>query len=228
MGRGNKEKHVGSAAGKGSIQSRLCWSNFQMRHLLLLALVCSMSTSEWAGSGPKDGTILIIRHGEKTGEKDDIGLSKAGAKRAQDYASYFTSTRIQGESITPDFLFASAESKHSDRPRLTLVPLSQKLHEKIVVKFDEKDTTGIAKELRSAKYDGKKTLICWHHGEIPNLLTEFGVDAQRLLGPGGWPDDVFCWMVILHFGHGGALKAVSVVNEHLEKGDAMYPYPPQR
>jgi hypothetical protein len=168
---------------------------------------------------------LIIRHGEKTGDKDDIGLSKAGAKRARDYAAFFVNSRIHGESIKPDFLFAAAPSKHSDRPRLTLEPLSQKLHKPIDDDYDEKDVAGLARQLRSPRYAGGRVLICWHHGEIPNLLKQFGVDPQKLLGGKDWPEDVFGWLVILRFGPDGSVVSSSVVNELLEKDDGKHPPP---
>ena len=56
--------------------------------------------------------ILIMRHAEKTGELDDIHLSKAGLRRAERLASYIPETFCK-----PDFIFAAARSRRSRAPR---------------------------------------------------------------------------------------------------------------
>jgi hypothetical protein len=82
---------------------------------------------------------------------------------------------------TPDFLFAAAGSKSSNRPIETISPLSSALHLPINPGLKEPYGDGEYEEL--AKYllsnptfAGKVILICWHHGTIPDL-------AKRLRAP---------------------------------------------
>src|SRR5258708_1358262 len=73
----------------------------------------------------KDTAILIIRHAEKP--DSGSGLSPAGEKRAQAYVRYFKTFTIDSQPLRLDYLFATADSAASHRPRLTIEPLSQAL-----------------------------------------------------------------------------------------------------
>ena len=109
-----------------------------------------------ANTGPTQ--VLIIRHGEKVGDpkKDDDGgrhLSVRGSARAAALPSLFIAALPQlscalhhraGEFIgsyrqiplkgsasrfpTPNFIFATARSKHSKRPLETVTPLAVALN----------------------------------------------------------------------------------------------------
>src|SRR5437773_1078826 len=70
----------------------------------------------------RNATVLIIRHAEKpeTGKH----LSPGGVRRAQAYVGFFKSLRLDSHPVKIDHLFAAHESKNSDRPRETLLPLS--------------------------------------------------------------------------------------------------------
>src|SRR5262249_4860369 len=72
---------------------------------------------------------------------------------------------------TPDFLFAAAESKHSNRPVETVQPLAKALGDmEIHANHADDDYRAVVDRLFSnAKYDGNTVLICWHHGKIPGL-----------------------------------------------------------
>jgi broad specificity phosphatase PhoE len=67
--------------------------------------------------------ILIMRHTEKPEVHDDIHLTSAGIARAQQLMTYIPSTVGN-----PQFLFAAAESKDSNRPMATIQPLSQAIN----------------------------------------------------------------------------------------------------
>jgi len=51
----------------------------------------------------------------------------------------------------------------------------------------------------------KCVLICWHHGEIPDLLRALGANPETLLKKGKWPDGVFDWIIQLRYDHDGKL-----------------------
>jgi broad specificity phosphatase PhoE len=124
------------------------------------------------------GRILIMRHAEKPDAPLDSGLTDAGRERAQRLAKYIPETFGK-----PDLLFASADSKYSRRPRKTLTPLSKACGIAIDDSFADQDYPALAHEIRNKPlYDGKRIVICWHHGNIP--LLAHSLKAR----PGDYPD----------------------------------------
>jgi hypothetical protein len=152
--------------------------------------------------------VMLIRHGEKLGDpaKDEGGpnLSIQGSARAaalpalfapatpefdcqiEAGKSSFTGTygtqNLAGPSPrfdTPNFIFATADSKHSNRPRETATPTAMALG----VPFDctkysdsTKDIAKLAADVTTdKKYEGRVVLICWHHGAMQDLATQLGV-----------------------------------------------------
>jgi hypothetical protein len=83
--------------------------------------------------------ILIIRHAEKTGAKEDVHLSREGKERAEVLERLFTATADRPDPFpTPDFLFAAHHHKDSQRPVETLTPLARKLGLPILDRYDSK------------------------------------------------------------------------------------------
>jgi hypothetical protein len=160
-----------------------------------------------------DNTVLIIRHSEKP--ETGTGLTAQGEARAQLYAKYFQPFQEAGFSIMVDSLYAGADSSSSNRPRLTLEPISKTtglpLHHKVGTK--ESDT--LVHELETEPH-GKHPLIAWRHGEIPALLTAFGASPEQLLPNGKWPDDVYDWVIVLKMGPEGQLSSAKLIREHLK------------
>ena len=106
--------------------------------------------------------ILIIRHGEKPGDPatdsadDGRDLSPRGFERAAALAVYVPDTFGP-----PDFLFATEETKHSNRPVETITPLAKVLGIEINSKHADDDFRKVADDIRdNAKYSGKLVLIC--------------------------------------------------------------------
>jgi hypothetical protein len=168
-------------------------------------------------SGLKDTTVLVIRHAEKPDEGYD--LTPVGYQRAKAYVRYFQNLTIDGKPVTLDHLFAAADSKGSHRPRLTLEPLSKATGLPIDQRFEAKQYQGLASDLR-AKPHGAQILICWHHGDIPELLQALGANPEKLLPHGKWPDDVFGWMIQLRYNDKGELVGAKRINENLMPDDA--------
>jgi hypothetical protein len=167
----------------------------------------------------KNATVLIIRHAEKPETRKH--LSPAGVKRAQAYVGFFRSLTLDSHPVTLDHLFAAQESKNSDRPRETLLPLSNALHLKIHSTFDLSKSQELADKVRRS-YSGETVLICWHHGAIPDLLKAFGANPKALLPGGEWPDDVFGWLIVLRYDQQGNLSA-HVSNEEITPEDTRHP-----
>ncbi len=150
-----------------------------------------------------NATIFIIRHAEKP--EDGAGLTPSGEKRALAYVNYFAGVKVDKAPLKLDHLFAAADSKNSERPRLTLEPLSGALKLPLDLRFEADDVAALAEELKLRDH-GKGMVICWHHGTIPALLAALGADPARLLPDGEWPKDVFNWVIELRFDANGQIK----------------------
>jgi broad specificity phosphatase PhoE len=160
-----------------------------------------------SGPGLAGTTILLIRHAEKPPEgSGDRGLIPAGQARARAYASYFQNFALDGKVLHIDTLVATAASKNSDRPRLTVEPFSRASGLALQQPFEDKDVTGLANWLAGGA-PHRTVLIAWHHGKIPALLQALGADPQALLPGGAWPPETFDWVIYLHYGQDGHLDA---------------------
>lgn len=164
----------------------------------------------------KDATVLIIRHAEKP--ENGSGLTPAGEERAKAYVNYFKNLTLDGQPVKLDSIFAAADSKKSQRPRLTIEPTSRALGLPINSQFGDKDFKELAKEL-AAKPHGKAILIAWHHGEIPALLTSLGAAPNDILPKGKWSEDVFGWMIELRYDSDGHLAKATLIKEKLMPDD---------
>jgi broad specificity phosphatase PhoE len=94
---------------------------------------------------------------------------------------------------TPDFLFATQASSHSNRPVETVTPLSAALNLSLDSKHADAEYGKVATDiLTNSKYADKTVLVCWHHGNIPNLAGALGVP-----NPPKWPGTAFdrVWQV---------------------------------
>ena len=119
-------------------------------------------------TAPKNAVILVIRHAEKP----DTGhtLSTAGDARAQAYVNYFKNYQVDGQPLKLDYLFATADSGNSHRPRLTLEPFAKALGLKIDSRFNNNQSSPLAQEIQNHP-PGTNILICWHHGQIPQPVS---------------------------------------------------------
>lgn len=188
--------------------------------LFLMIATTSVYSKQPAAADPiplKDAVILIIRHAEKPAE--GFELSPAGKMRAKAYVGYFKKFTVDGKPLKLDYLFSTADSSKSHRPRLTIEPLSKALGIKIDSRFSDDEYAKLAADIQNQPH-GRNILICWHHGKIPDLLSALGVNPKRLLPAGKWPNDVFGWLIQLRYDKNGKLFDASCINEDLMPGDA--------
>lgn len=163
---------------------------------------------------PRNASILLVRHAEKP--DSGTGLAPMGQARAQAYVAYFQNYAIDGAAFRPRYIFATADSDDSHRPRLTMEPLAQALGISIDDKHADKDYAKVADDLLNhPKYDGSDVLVCWHHGKILDLAAALGASAGTLppssSWPAKWPGDVFGWVLQLRYDAGGALVPAQTV-----------------
>jgi hypothetical protein len=135
--------------------------------------------------------IFIIRHAEKPDSRDDVNLTAKGYQRAEALAHV-----IPDRFGVPDFIWATAATKHSVRPLETIQPLAKALHMMVLHTYTDGEVAKLAADLLSdSRYSGKTILVCWHHGEIPALAKALGVaDA-----PAAWNPEVFDRIWVLRF-----------------------------
>jgi hypothetical protein len=135
---------------------------------------------------PSTLTVIIVRHGEKPANGDNLscqGLNRALALPEVLYSKF-------GK---PDFTFipAIATGKQTGHSRMfqTVTPMAVQYNLTLDSKFDEKDFAGVAESVL------KKTgtvLLVWEHSAIPGVATALGVKGQL-----SWADDDFdsIWII---------------------------------
>ncbi|MBI1832478.1 MAG: hypothetical protein HYR84_13625 [Planctomycetes bacterium] len=111
---------------------------------------------------------------------------------------------------TPDFLFATRATKHSNRPVETLTPLAKAFGDRdIHHKIANDDFPKLVEHIfTDAKYAGKTLAICWHHGNIPELAQGIAAKARNAANlkatiPIRWEGAVFDRVWILTFENDG-------------------------
>jgi phosphohistidine phosphatase SixA len=144
---------------------------------------------EHPNGGPS--RILLMRHADKPDEPEDSDLSEAGMKRAEHLATYISQTFGK-----PDYIIATAHSKHSDRPTETVQPLASALGMEVQHDIKDNDFEELVNEIFSdPAYHGKTVVISWHHGNLPAIAAMLGAPAGSYPDP--WPDDTY--NIILDF-----------------------------
>ena len=174
---------------------------------------------------PCNTNILMIRHAERPDK--GAGLSVAGQARAQAYIIYFQNYLVNNKHLSINYLFASADSAESIRPRLTVEPLAVALKLKVNGKHAYTDYNVVKDRIMNKpKYNNSNILICWHHEEILNFARELGAEAKSLPPTSNWPsvawpEDVYGWVLQLCFDASGNLDTSGTlcINELLMYSD---------
>ncbi len=190
------------------------------RFLFSAALFASTLTlAADSQDGPKDSAVLIIRHAENP--DSGRGLSPSGQQRAEAYKHYFKKFTLDSKRLRPDVIFAAKDSKQSQRPRLTVEPFAKAAKLQIDTRFSSNQSAELAADLRATE-QGKRILISWRHGNIPDLLRTLGANPETLLPHGKWPDPVYDWVILLRYDQDGRLIPTNTkrINEHLMPGDS--------
>ncbi len=137
---------------------------------------------------------------------EQLSCDLATSTKSQFTGTYVSSGINAGQSRfpTPDFLFATQAGSSSNRPAETITPLCEALQSyynpniSINQNFNndpndqQHGLPALVAEITTnpETYGGKIILIAWHHGQIPNLILDFGV-PQNELPFTSWPSDRF-------------------------------------
>jgi len=171
--------------------------------------------------------ILIIRHAEKLGVKEDVHLSDAGKERAKQLPLLFVKSEKRPDPLPiPDFIFAAHDSKNSQRPRETVIHLAK--HFKLPID-DNYHSTAPAKDpkakgaaelrdelFKDPKYAGKTILISWRHGVLPELARTL----KATNAPAKWGDEVYDRVWRITYDASGKAEFVDLP-QRLMPGDAV-------
>jgi hypothetical protein len=125
----------------------------------------------------------------------DPHLSPDGYARAAKLADFIPATFG-----VPQFLIATAISKHSVRPIETIEPLSMKIGVTVDATYADQDYSALASQLLSdPRYAdaGALIVVCWHHGNIPSMAR--ALRAKLGSYPDPWDADVFNQIVVLSY-----------------------------
>ncbi len=159
-----------------------------IRFLRLIPVVAFLFALFAASSqGQPPATIYLIRHAEKlTDGRED--LSQQGFLRAALLPNLFLSPQGSGRAPLPrpEFLFATRQSKRSNRPFETVLPLSSALNLPISHEFDSENYADLAKLILGGGYAGRILLVSWHHGTLPQFATALGATPPYI-----WPETQF-------------------------------------
>lgn len=196
---------------------RFWFSFFLVLALSPLLLKADGNLPDTASPALKNAVILVIRHAEKP--ESGFALSAAGNTRAKLYVKYFQNFTVGSRPLKIDHIFATADSSGSHRPRLTVEPLGHALDLPIDNRFKDNQFQALAHEIRSRSH-GRNILICWHHGEIPNLVRALGAEPEKLFPHSVWPEHVFCWVIELRYDEKGRLAEARRINEDLMPDDS--------
>jgi len=129
--------------------------------------------------------IILMRHADKPEDPENEDLSEAGMARAEHLATYIPQTFGK-----PDYIIATAHSKHSNRPTETVKPLAAALGMKVQHDIGDDDFEELVNEIFSnPAYHGTTVVVCWHHGKLPAIAAMLGAPAGSYPDP--WPEDAY-------------------------------------
>lgn len=144
--------------------------------------------------------VMLLRHAEKPlgegsphgvtidGTLDPESLTPRGWQRAGALVGLFAPGRIRpaaGSLPTPGYLFASQiVGNGSERPRETLLPISERLGLAVDSRFTKGEVVGLVGAIQAIQ---GVVLVAWEHHLIPSIATLLVGDESKV--PQIWPDD---------------------------------------
>jgi hypothetical protein len=161
-----------------------------------LSVICTCFESSINAQDGKAGLkVVIIRHGEKPAEGDN--LSCQGLNRSLQLPEV-----LHKKIGVPAYTYVPSPSlgKSTARARMyqTVVPFATKYNLAINTNYDVKDAKGIAETVLNKS---GTVLLVWEHNMIPDIVKKLGVKDANL----NWSDSDFDSMWIISFANGKAI-----------------------
>ncbi len=167
---------------------------------LILLLAGSLFFSLLTFAAPAH--VIVIRHGEKPGDRDAKHLSPAGEQRAEKLIEFVKANPELSGVGAPNVLIATLPTKDGGGQRTgeTLAPLSSALKVPVETPYESDHPKKLASKLLEEKrYDGKNVLVCWTHEHIPALIQALGIHPA----PAKMGDDVYDLVYLISYGEKG-------------------------
>ncbi|OGB86563.1 hypothetical protein A3J41_00215 [candidate division TM6 bacterium RIFCSPHIGHO2_12_FULL_38_8] len=180
---------------------------FTLKRMIFCSTIMIMSLSMHAKQdrrslkSPK--YVLIIRHGEKSNEKGPVKFKQwnfaqaksfavKGWERAKALSIFFTKDPAMTKYGKIVALFAPNPTQYyqSTHPVQTLWPLSEKIHENVLLHFDLGQEKKLVRHiLNQDEYFGKTVLIAYEHDHIPAIGKAFveQTNTTQVTLPNMWP-----------------------------------------
>lgn len=135
-----------------------------------LFLLLALAMTALANGGPKVTTVILARHGEKSGPSGDVPLSDAGIARANELARVLAAVKLDAVYTTP-----------FERTRNTAKPAAQQAGLK-AIEIDAGDNYAMemAKLVRE-KHDGGTVLIVGHSNTTRDVIRALGGEIPEIL-----------------------------------------------
>lgn len=160
--------------------------------------------------------VMIIRHGEKPGDKNDHTLSAAGQERARALAGIFVTPKAG--LYRPDYIFASKGASSAMRMVQTAQPTADALGLTLDTRYDSETAVSATAELLASRTG--VTLAVLEHSALPAVAKALGRVTPSV--PSTWPDDRFdvVWVFV---GDGKGGWTFTQVPELVRPGDKSTP-----
>jgi broad specificity phosphatase PhoE len=162
---------------------------FNFRNLISLGLVVSMLGWWWCTWPVSLTTVILVRHGDRTGEN----LNELGIQRAQ------TLARVLGESNV-QVIYASSIPRTQETAR----PLANQLGLTINI-YDPNNLAALASEIKS-QHRGKTILVVGHSDTVSPTIELLG----HTPGPGLIPGAEFDNMYLLTYNRKSRSKLIKM------------------
>mmetsp|Transcript_7298 Transcript_7298/g.26108 ORF Transcript_7298/g.26108 Transcript_7298/m.26108 type:complete len:241 (-) Transcript_7298:223-945(-) len=143
---------------------------------LVVALALACAAVGAAAAQHPQGTMYLIRHGEKPAHGD--GLTEAGEQRAQCLVGFFGKDRAPAQ--RPRHIWAQQVNSHqtSRRAEETVQPLATYLNLTVDTTFPRDDYLGVAAAIENASAAGGADwvgLLCWEHKALSDIAGALGI-----------------------------------------------------
>ena len=157
--------------------------------------------------------IILIRHGEKPKDKDDINLSAKGTQRASALAPYLLGTFGQ-----PIAIYAMKQHKAttSVRPIQTIAPTAGMAGIQMTTQYGKDTYKDLVDEiLTKPEYEGKMVFVCWEHQQIRDIAKKLGIPKKDIPK---WKSDDYdhLWQLI----YDGNKYEMEIIAQKLLYGDS--------
>ncbi len=161
--------------------------------------------------------VLIIRHGEKPADKNNVHLSPRGVQRAQALTQLFLKKPQLLLFGKPVAIFAFNNfGDGSERGVETATPLAKSLGLKLNTNFGPDQTREIANIiLGNPAFNNKMVFLVWRHSNLQDLAVAFGAQNAP-----AWDSIVFDRIWQIDFTPQGQVSSFKDIPEQLLPGDS--------